>query len=373
MKIPKIVLTGGPCAGKTTALAYLSEKLREIGRYPLFVPEAPTILLAGGVTPVGGHFDVETFEAHIIDLMLHFEAQYERAAHSIIEKRPVIVCDRGIMDTKAYMPEAVFWKLMRERGLDYASARDSRYLGVFHLRSAALGAEECYTLATNAVRREGTLAEAREADQKTLDAWIGHPHLAVIDNEGKNFEQKLHLLWKKLCRVLGVPVPLEIERKFLVRPGVQPSDILAHLGAQNSSRICQSYIVSHEPDVTELRIRARRPERSHPTYYETKKRELRPGVRVETERLLTQAEYDILSRYRLPGTSEIRKRRTNFVYREQYFELDHFSRPKRHEGLMLLEVELTEENDRVELPSFIEIAREVTGDPRYSNRVLATA
>lgn len=45
----KIVLTGGPCAGKTTAITILSEKLRENGFKVYIVPEAAsTIFQSGG-------------------------------------------------------------------------------------------------------------------------------------------------------------------------------------------------------------------------------------------------------------------------------------------------------------------------------------
>jgi len=40
--IPRICLTGGPCAGKTSGLAYVSERLRERGFGVYLVPEAAT-------------------------------------------------------------------------------------------------------------------------------------------------------------------------------------------------------------------------------------------------------------------------------------------------------------------------------------------
>jgi len=46
--ITRICLTGGPCAGKTTALATLGLHLKQIGYRVLLVPEAATILMQGG-------------------------------------------------------------------------------------------------------------------------------------------------------------------------------------------------------------------------------------------------------------------------------------------------------------------------------------
>lgn len=46
--ITRICLTGGPCAGKTTALATLSVVLQQMGFKVLQVPEAATLLMKGG-------------------------------------------------------------------------------------------------------------------------------------------------------------------------------------------------------------------------------------------------------------------------------------------------------------------------------------
>ena len=46
--VTRICLTGGPCAGKTTALATLNLHLKQIGYRVLLVPEAATILMQGG-------------------------------------------------------------------------------------------------------------------------------------------------------------------------------------------------------------------------------------------------------------------------------------------------------------------------------------
>jgi len=41
-------LTGGPCAGKTSAMAFMKEKLEKEGFAVYFVPEVPTITFLGG-------------------------------------------------------------------------------------------------------------------------------------------------------------------------------------------------------------------------------------------------------------------------------------------------------------------------------------
>lgn len=46
--IIRICLTGGPCAGKTTAMATLNQTLSQMGFRVLIVPEAATMLMKGG-------------------------------------------------------------------------------------------------------------------------------------------------------------------------------------------------------------------------------------------------------------------------------------------------------------------------------------
>ena len=48
MEIFKIVLTGGPCAGKTTAITTLADKLRENGFVVYIVPEAASMIFQSG-------------------------------------------------------------------------------------------------------------------------------------------------------------------------------------------------------------------------------------------------------------------------------------------------------------------------------------
>ena len=48
-RVSEIVLTGGPCAGKTTALAVLSQKLSDYGYQVLVCPETASLVINAGV------------------------------------------------------------------------------------------------------------------------------------------------------------------------------------------------------------------------------------------------------------------------------------------------------------------------------------
>lgn len=67
--------------------------------------------------------------------------------------------------------------------------RDNRYTQVVHMVTAANGAEEYYNTEDNPCRTEG-VELARELDQKTAEAWVGHPYIDVIDNATR-FDAKI--------------------------------------------------------------------------------------------------------------------------------------------------------------------------------------
>lgn len=52
--------------------------------------------------------------------------------------------------------------------------------------TAADGAEEFYSNKNNEARYE-TVEEARKIDARLINAWIGHPNLAIVDNTNKTF------------------------------------------------------------------------------------------------------------------------------------------------------------------------------------------
>lgn len=365
-EIPKIVLTGGPCSGKTTGLAYLMEKLFDFGFMVFSVPETATLLIISGLDPrkITNEHQQIIFEETLFDMQLDLEKHIEKAASRIFsERKKVILCDRGIMDIKAYLPEPEFFKIMaQERGKNVVELRDS-YNGIIHLITAACGAKKFYTCENNKARIE-TPEEAMAIDQKILECWLGHPHLKIIGNE-TDFEHKIKRTLQAICRFLGIPVPIEIERKFLAGQVNFP----ASLAAQRIE-IEQIYL-NAEKNNEELRIRKRSQDGSSLYFLTRKTNTDDPAVRSEKERVITPREFFSMQKLKDPGKNIIIKERICFIWKNQYFELDFFKAPAYCSNLILLEIELTERNERVEIPPFIKIKREVTGDERYRNSNLA--
>jgi CYTH domain-containing protein/predicted ATPase len=356
----RVVLTGGPCGGKSTSLAAITDRLQGLGFQVYRVPETATLLLGGGVSVRGvSPGQLVGVQAEMLRVMMTLEDAFAAVARST--GRPsVLLCDRGTMDVSAYLPPESWTALLDEHGWTVVALRDRRYEAVIHLVTAADGAEAFYTTENNAVRSE-TPAQARELDQRVRDAWVGHPHLRVIDNS-TDFARKMQRVTAAVCRVVGAPEPQEIERKFLLRSGAGQEVPVRY----EECEIEQTYLLA--ADEWEARVRRRGQHGSY-TYTHTLKRPVAPGRRVEIEHQISGREYIALLSQRDPARHTVRKRRRVFLWANQYFEWDVFLDPRP--GLQLLEVEVDAVDAPVELPPFLPVEREVTLDEQYANHALA--
>lgn len=211
-KIKKIVITGGPCAGKTTALSWIQTNFTNKGYRVLFVPETATELINGGICPWTCKSNLD-FQKSILKLQLQKEQIFEDVAKSMDDEKILIVCDRGTMDGKAFIDKLEFQNILKTLNSNEIELRDN-YDAVFHLVTAAKGAEKYYTKENNKARYEN-LEEARISDDKIISAWTGHSHFRIIDNS-TDFNKKMYKLIKEISIFLGEPEPQEIERKFLI-------------------------------------------------------------------------------------------------------------------------------------------------------------
>lgn len=357
--ITKIVITGGPCAGKTTAMSWIQNAFTQMGYTVLFVAETATQLITGGVAPWTCGTNCE-FQKCQLSMQLHKEKVFEQAAKTMDVPKVLIVCDRGALDNKVYMNDLEFEQVLEFLGTNEIELRD-KYDAVFHLVTAAKGAEEFYTTENNSARTE-TVAEAAALDDKLISAWTGHPHLRVIDNSS-NFEDKMKRLIAEITSFLGEPEPYEIERKFLIE---YPD--MKWLGSIPNCRrveIIQTYLKADDDE--EIRVRQRGAD-GHYIYYQTTKRRISSIKRVEIERRLSESEYIRLLMNADTTMRQIRKDRYCLTYDNQYFEIDVY--PFWNDKA-ILEIELSDENAEIRFPKEIAVIKEVTDDESYKNAALA--
>jgi predicted ATPase len=174
----RIVLTGGPGGGKTTAADLFR---REIGeRVVIVVPESATILFAGGFPRVADPAAVGATQRAIFGVQRNLED-----VHAALYPDRVQLCDRGTIDGAAYWPTGPddFFAAM---GATHA-AELGRYDAVIFLETAALG--DAAVEGGNRYRTESN-AEAVELDRRLRALWAPHPNFHLVRHE-RSFLRKI--------------------------------------------------------------------------------------------------------------------------------------------------------------------------------------
>ena len=358
-KIVKIVLTGGPCGGKSSGLKRIKEETEKLGYKVVIINESATELIENGLSLNAYNGDKYSFQKNIISLQMLKEKLYYEACQRLPDEKILLLCDRGVMDSLIYMPDKMFFDMIKELGQELVPLRDN-YDGVFHLVSCAVGAEKFYTCENNKSRSE-TVEEARELDNRGISVWTGTPHLRIIDNS-TDFDGKMKRLMQEITALLGEPEPLEIERKFLIE--MPDRKFLENLPNCKKVNIQQTYLPT--PSGTE-RIRQRGDENAS-IYFHTFKKSISPMKRIEIEERITEEEYLKILSSAGKDLRSIQKERYCLVENGKYFELDVFPFAKKR---AILEIELNSEDEQFELPKFVNVIKEVTGEKRFSNKSLA--
>lgn len=179
-----VVLTGGPCGGKTSCLQYVSKRLKEDYGLQVFVaPEMPTLLGSQSECPYpvfGTPTHKLHWESQQMRLKLEFEDCLKRMATTAGADKTIILCDRGLPDTAAYNTDEEFQDILdhNQWTMEHLYAR---YDMVIHLESAAFDTPY-YSTGNNNTRHE-TCSQAQTQDGKTQTAWAAHNNVMVIRNK----------------------------------------------------------------------------------------------------------------------------------------------------------------------------------------------
>ena len=190
----RVCLTGGPCAGKSSALSILRTRLQKCGFQVLAVPEVATPLFegSGGYDPawVGGpqHIDLQ----HIF--ITHQIAQEESflGLAKLREAPAVVLCDRGCLDGFTFCSAAEWSEVLAKAGVTQEELF-ARYDLVVHLKTAAgFEGDRFYQFGpgSNNPSRFHTPSQALECDLKSAQVYGAHPAFVVVENR-PTFEEKI--------------------------------------------------------------------------------------------------------------------------------------------------------------------------------------
>ena len=322
--IKKIVLTGGPCAGKTTALVKITEYFSGFGYKVFNVPEVPTIYSTAGwnyLTPNRKLY--YQGERAILETQLALENQFMQLA-KVCEDPVLIVCDRGAMDISAYIKPEEWEDITRMAGTNSEELRQS-YDAVLHLVSAADGAEQYYTTANH-----------------------------------DDFDNKIKRVLTEISKVVGLPQPVQEERIFRV-------ELIGEIPESSESMITQTYLVA-EPG-SEVRLRRREWSGGKVVNVHRSKKRLSETEVIETERQVDNNLYEQMLQQADPYRVTIRKKRQSFIWKGQFFQIDTFLSPVSN--LVMMETKGVTEKETVNFPPFVKVLEDVTGNPKYLNYNIA--
>ncbi len=361
-KIIKIVLTGGPAAGKTTLISrILKEFKRDDGWRVITIPETATELISGfGIKPFDNCVSMLDFQYFVIADQLHKEELAVKAAEMVPEDNVLIIYDRALLDDKAYITDEEFSQVIAQFGHTESDILQ-KYDAVLHLVSCAKGAEFAYNFGNTA--RTESIEDARAMDDRTLKAWEQHRNLTVIDNS-VDFEEKINRAIAAIFRIVGEPAPLTTVHKYLIK--MPDMEALREKFHPVRLRMMQTYLVNTSPNVE--RIVRQQATEQNTLYFYTEKRNKSESQRWETERPLSMKEY---AKYLLECDTSMHpvvKTRYTISYKNQNFDIDiyGFSNTKA-----LMEIKVPSQDTPIELPPEIELIMDVTNNKNYKNRQLA--
>lgn len=200
--VGKIVLTGGPCAGKTTTISKVEEYLKEKGYHVLVLNECATELIKAGIRPFGdGAVSVYDFQNEVLNLQLYKEKRYTK----IVDKMPedtkcIILEDRGVIDNKAYLGQEIFDKLMKENNVREDEII-KEYDMVIHMITVASDIKNRYSNSNNTARFEDA-EEAINLDRRTSEAWKNHHNVKIVPVT-EVLEEKISIVLSYVDELLG--------------------------------------------------------------------------------------------------------------------------------------------------------------------------
>jgi predicted ATPase len=175
----KVVLTGGPGAGKTALLELIRQSMCAHVRV---LPESAGVVFGGGFPR-----SKETVSRQAAQRAI-YHVQRELEVTGDLHNPAIVVCDRGTIDGIAYWPgpaAGFYASLGTEEAVELA-----RYDAVIHLRTPAEG--HGYNHA-NPLRTEDAHLAA-EIDERLLRVWAAHPRRVVVESSHRFIDKADHAL-----------------------------------------------------------------------------------------------------------------------------------------------------------------------------------
>lgn len=186
--VRRIVLTGGPGSGKSTAAAFLA---REFVDELWVLPESATLLYKGGLPRATSDLGQQIAQRAIFTVQRSLED-----AAALQHGDRIQLCDRATVDGAAYWPDGVD-DFFRSMGTT-RHAELARYDVVIFMHTAArlpAGYER------DLDQRTEDTAEAIALDHRIFELYADHPGLVVVDSSA-TFLDKLTMVHDTVASIV---------------------------------------------------------------------------------------------------------------------------------------------------------------------------
>lgn len=367
-QIFKICLTGGPCAGKTTALSRIVETFSpEFIVYTL--PEVATMTFSSGVVIIPDAF---TNEAHkkmtqaICQMQISLETYFETIA-SLQNKKVLLVTDRGVCDNFVYCSPENKQSLLATENWSMNYLCNERYDMVLHLVTAANGAEEFYNLVNNSARWESREL-AVTMDNKGQKEWMGHPNFVIVDNSKPGFEPKIQRMLNLVSNLIGTKRQHKCIKKYLLASEFSFENIPSEIKYQTFSEISNFLLTNTEKTVNCIFKRFYE-NQTVPIYIFTSRMiEEKYERRIETHKILSEKNYmDYLSQTD-PNYGTVAKNVAQFLFKNNreinIYQIEQIKVAGK--SFCVLKVIRDCEHEEVDnFPSFLKVLEEITENPKF--------
>lgn len=353
-EILNIVITGGPCGGKTTALDSLAKLLRSMGYVVYICPETATELINSGIKPYGEHrLDPIDFQEIVTETQNDKEKTRRKAARRCPHDKVAILYDRGLLDGRAYVSKEEYQMILDKLGLKESEILASYDL-VIHMVTAAIGKVSAYTTSNNKARTE-TVEEAKEKDNAVMESYSNHPNFFIVNNDC-NFDEKIERVCNIIRAFIGENSVIKREKYLL-----ELEDIDFEICGNNMlEEYIEEFVKKENDDEDEVYTKSTINEYSYFTY--TKNRFLPDGSKVSTCKTISKEEYV----YELERINKkpIHKTRYNFIDKGERYRLDFCDIDGEY--IYILERDVSNIN-KTPLPYFIHNGVDITKNRNYDD------
>lgn len=359
----KIVVTGGPCAGKTTLIAKLKYDLELHDYKVILVPNAQDTLTSMGIT--------DDYTRYYRKLLLKTQLNNEKIAEKAGSQynNAVAILDGGIPDQMDGKDE--FKNLLKKHGMSITDAH-LRYSVILHMITAAVNALDFYQWKEATEKHQmnplnpHTPENAIYLDNLTYHKWQNSPQFKSIDNS-TDFPLKLERAMEHVFHILDEPIPLYEKQKYLIKRPITDAvtkTIADKIGYVSRRQIIDTWLKNKDKQIR-YRLEAHVSDTNETTYYKIKNINGIEYPEIISEQRYVQERKD--GKAADPSIHEIKRVQFYFKHNDQGFILTVYPFTNTY-AILEADVELSYD---AYMPDEIKTVKSITDDKNYENYEIA--